>query len=543
MKKPYAFLLVTSFVMVFPGPIHEGPQFKRNEVGEMSAPIATTLRVDANYGKMPLYFIPNQGQMDKQVVYYVQGKDRTLYFTDEGITLALTKPTDKCINSSRLDPKGLFRDIQEDDLRSQKSGVERSEKSSGERWVVKLDFVGANKYVTPIGEQETGGIVSYFKGKPEEWHAGLPTYSKILYPNLWPGIDLVYYGTVNRLKYEFIVHPGADPSKIRLAYRGVESVSVDGDGRLQVNTPVGSFSDDVPVAYQEIGGTQHGVSLFYKLDASVEMKRTEGSRAFPGENLEWRDLSRFQSAHRREESKIHGCAYGFEVGRYDHSRTLVLDPALLVYCGYIGGSSSETGYGIAVDGAGNAYITGRTLSAGATFPVTVGPDLTFNGEDDAFVAKVNSAGTALVYCGYIGGSSYDNGNAIAVDGAGNAYVTGSTSSSGATFPVTVGPDLTFNGTTDSDAFVAKVNSAGTALVYCGYIGGRNSEAGSGIAVDGAGNAYVTGDTFSTQSTFPAFPVKVGPDLTHNGAMRCLRRQGQCRGHGPCLLRVHRRLFI
>ena len=107
--------------------------------------------------------------------------------------------------------------------------------------MVKLEFVGADKDVKPVGEAETGAVVSYFKGKPEDWHAGLPTYSKIIYPNLWPGIDLVYYGTVNRLKYEFIVHPGRDPSKIRLAYRGAESVSVDGEGRLKVDHPSRRF--------------------------------------------------------------------------------------------------------------------------------------------------------------------------------------------------------------------------------------------------------------------------------------------------------------
>ncbi len=194
-------------------------------------------------------------------------------------------------------------------------------------------------------------------------------------------------------------------------------------------------------------------------------------------------------------------------------RRSTLPAPTLVYCGYIGGNDEDQGNGIAVDSSGNAYVTGYTYSTQATFPVTVGPDLTFNspGLSDAFVAKVNAAGTALVYCGYIGGSDDDFGNAIAVDSSGNAYVTGQTYSTEATFPETVGPDLTSNGL--SDAFVAKVNAAGTALVYCGYIGGSNDDQGNGIAVDGSGNAYVTGFTASTQATFP---VTVGPDLTSNG---------------------------
>jgi hypothetical protein len=184
----------------------------------------------------------------------------------------------------------------------------------------------------------------------------------------------------------------------------------------------------------------------------------------------------------------------------------------LVYAGYIGGTGDEVGYGIAVDSAGNAYVTGYTNSTEPSFPVTVGPSLTFNGFADAFVAKVNPTGTALVYAGYIGGSGDDVGNGIAVDASGNAYVTGNTNSTEATFPVTGGPDLTYNGGT-YDAWVAKVNAAGSALVYCGYIGGGGIDVGNGIAVDIFGNAYVVGSTNSTEATFP---VTVGPDLTYNG---------------------------
>jgi hypothetical protein len=101
-----------------------------------------------------------------------------------------------------------------------------------------------------MGVEETGAVISYFKGKPEEWKTGLPTYSKIIYQDLWPGIDLLYYGTVDRMKYEFIVHPGADPSMIRFAYRGASAVEVTEDGRLAVTTPAGGFEDDVPVAWQ-----------------------------------------------------------------------------------------------------------------------------------------------------------------------------------------------------------------------------------------------------------------------------------------------------
>ena len=294
------------------------------------------------------------------------------------------------------------------------------------------------------------------------------------YPDLWPGIDLVYSGDTSLLKYTFMVQPGADPGQIRLAYDGASALTLNEGGQLEVSTPVGGFIDDRPVAYQDVGGERLPVDSSYALD---------------------------EEAH----------SYGFEVGSYDPGELLVIDPVVLVYCGYIGGLGVDVGNGIAVDGSGCAYVTGYTNSDEATFPVTVGPDTSHNLDLDAFVAKVNASGTGLDYCGYIGGSADDWGRGIAVDGSDCAYVTGRTYSDEATFPVKVGPDLTYNGS--SDVFVAKVSANGTGLDYCGYIGGSAVEWGGGIAVDGSDCAYVTGSTSSNQTTFP---VKVGPDLSYSG---------------------------
>jgi hypothetical protein len=363
----------------------------------------------------------------------------------------------------------------------------RSRRDQG-RFAVKLDFVGANADVRPSGEEKTGAVISYFKGKPEEWKTGLPTYSRIVYKDLWPGIDVTYYGTVDRMKYEFVVHPGSDPSLIRLAYRGASAVEVNGEGRLEVRTPAGDLEDDRPVGYQEIEGKRTDVALSYLLEEQATKEPGLGG----------------------EEAVTKSFIYGFEVGDYDRTKPLVLDPAVLVYCGFIGGSGVDGGTGIAVDGSGNAYVTGQTSSTQTTFPVIGGPDLTYNGGGDAFVAKVNASGTALAYCSYIGGDYDDRGNSIAVDSSGNAYITGNTVSTQPSLPVNVGPDLTYNGSLD--AFVAKVNASGTALVYCGYIGGSGEEWGNCIAVDGSGNAYVTGRTDSTQTTFP---IIGGLDPTYN----------------------------
>jgi hypothetical protein len=463
-------------------------------------------KIETDYGKMPLYFIPNRGQMDEQVAYYVQGKDKTLYFTPGGITFALTMPAQEGEVTSRLDPARSTLNLPEQRSKAQEAGSKEANGGLGrgtEHWVVKLEFAGADKSVKPVGEAETGAVVSYFKGKPEEWRTGLPTYSKIIYPNLWPGIDLVYYGTVNRLKYEFVVHPGADPSKIRLAYRGAQTVSVDGEGRLEVMTPAGKFQDDKPIAYQEIEGKRIDIDLSYELEGFME-KGIGGSElrhpATPKELL----VTPISEAYE----------YGFEIGTYIRTLPLIIDPAVLIYCGYIGGDSGEIGSGIAVDSYGNEYIVGETNSTEATFPIAAGPYLTFSGDAesgvfDAFVAKVNAAGSSLVYCGYIGGERGARGNGIAVDGSGNAYITGETLSDEKTFPVFIGPDLTVN--EYINAFAAKINASGTGLDYCGYIGGHSS--GNGIAVDGSGNAYITGQTASDEKTFP---VVVGPDLTFNG---------------------------
>ena len=173
----------------------------------------------------------------------------------------------------------------------------------------------------------------------------------------------------------------------------------------------------------------------------------------------------------------------------------------LAYAGFLGGSGNDAGHSIAVDGAGNAYVTGYTDSAAATFPETTGVfQATNGGGADAFVAKVNPTGSALVYAGFLGGSGTDVGNGIAVDGAGNAYVTGYTDSAAATFPETTGVFQATNAG-GTDAFVAKVGPAGSSLAF-GFLGGSGTENGRGIALDGAGNAYVTGDTDSTAATFP-----------------------------------------
>ena len=405
------------------------------------------------YGQLPLYFIENQGQLDSQVSYYIQGRDKSIYFTPAGVTFALRGP----------DPEALEEESPVSRI-SYRAGSRwgRGASEVARRWVVKLDFVGANADVRPRGEEPTPAIVSYFKGPREEWKVGLPTYAGLIYEDLWPGIDLIYTGTVDRLKYTFLVKPGADPDQIRLAYRGAE-VQLNEGGQL--STPLGGFQDDKPYVYQEDDGQREGVAAAYIL-------KGEGG----GE----------------------GQVYGFRVGAYNPGLPLVIDPAVLVYAGYIGGAGFDEGRGIAVDHSGNAYVTGLTSSL--DFPTANALQPAFGGfQFDAFVAKLDPTGSALVYSTFLGGSRNDVCNAIAVDVVGNAYVTGQTFS--IDFPTMnplypAGPGGIFG----RDAFVAKLDATGSTLIYSTYLAGSGNDSGDAIAVDVGGNAYVAGVT--TALDFP-----------------------------------------
>jgi hypothetical protein len=381
-----------------------------------------------------LAFEPNRGQADPRIDFSVKAGGASVYFTDRGVTNVLARA------------------------------------EGGGAWVVKQRFVGTAG-TEPRALARAPGTVSYFRGSPEDWITDIPTHQAIVYRDLWPGIDMVWRGLRGALEYRFVVHPGADPSRIRLTTDGATGISVGTKGALQLKTPAGDLSYAAPVAYQPGADGRAAVGSAFAL---------------------------------------RGDKYGFHVGRYDATRTLVIDPTI-VYAGYIGGSGNDWANGVAVDSSGAAYVAGRTSSTAATFPVAGGPDLSHNGGFDAFVAKVSPSGASLAYAGYIGGSSVDQGLGVAVDSSGAAYVAGFTESTEATFPVTGGPDLIYNGS--QDAFVAKVAPSGASLDYAGYIGGASTDQGSGIAVDSSGAAYVAGLTSSGPGTFP---VIGGPDLTHNG---------------------------
>ena len=405
----------------------------------------------------PLYFVENLGQLPEPASYVVEGRDKTVLFDAQGLTYVIGPSAG---NASAT-------------LRAAWTSS-ASARPTADRWAVRLDFLNANPQVRPIGRKREEAVFSYFAGPRENWATGATAYAEILYQDLWPGIDLVYAASGSRLKHTFVVEPGADPSRISLAYEGAD-VGIDHAGRLRVATPTGSFHDEKPVAQQRLAGRDLDIPVSYELLA------TEQDRSI----------------------------YSFRIGEHDSSAPLIIDPSVFIYSGYITPAESADRVAIALDGEGNAYIVGGTSALGFLPPLVPGP-VGDAGTTDAFVAKVSADGSALLALSRIGGSMNDRAQDISVDADGNIYITGTTDSPD--FPVAVGPDLSYNGGF-RDAFVAKLNSDLTALTYSGFVGGDSREFGLDVAVDAQGAAYIVGQTFSVDGAFPRI---VGPDLTFNG---------------------------
>jgi hypothetical protein len=384
-----------------------------------------------SYGKLPLQFEQNQGQTDKSARFLARGPGYSLYLTTGEAVLMLSKPAA--------------------DARAPAKSV-----------AIRMGLVDAAPKPVVTGRDELPGKTNYFIGRdPAKWRTHVPTYAKVHYRNVYPGIDLVYYGKQRQLEYDFVVAPGADPKKIVLGFKGADKLEIDARGDLVLHTADGDVRQHKPVVYQEVDGNRQEIAGSYV---------------------------------RKSANRV-----GFHVAAYDASRPLVIDP-VLVYSTYLGGGGVDGAGRIAVDVRGNAYVVGNT---GSPFPTTPGAfQGTPRGSFDAFVAKFDSTGS-LVYSTYLGGAGFDTGTAIAVDHRGNAYVTGVTSS--ADWPTTPGAfQPSFAGPSFFDAFVAKLDPSGSGLVYSTYLGGNGIDQASGIAVDADDSAYVTGSTTSTN-----FPTTAG----------------------------------
>jgi len=350
-------------------------------------------KVMNNVSSMPLTFTENQGQWDDKVLFNANAGGATMWFTKDGPTYQFTR-------SIHRDGEAI------DNLSDPLNHLNDQVLDSIESIIIKASFVGANLNPQMVGAEIMEYKCNYFIGNdPNEWHTDVPNYKAIIYEDIYSGINLKYYGNGNQMEYDFIVSPGTDPSQIAVQYDGAESISINTDGELVVKTEWGEVIEQRPIIYQ----TQNGIR-----------KTIKGEFNLTGNN-----------------------SFGFSLGSsYDSTLPLVIDP-VLAYSTYLGAFNIDVGHAVAVDGSGSAYITGRTYSS--DFP-TEGEYQIYQGNGDAFVAKLNNSGNGLVYSTYLGGSADELSRDIAVDGSGNVYITGQTYSTD--FP-TVGEYQIYQGNGDA----------------------------------------------------------------------------------------------
>jgi RHS repeat-associated protein len=390
----------------------------------------------SSFGQVPLSFEVNAGQAgDPSVRFLSHGPGFSLWSTGDSLVFA----------TPHNDPQ--------------------SGQTTG-RDVFRMQFVGANPDAEVVGLDQLPSRSNYFIGNdPTNWHTDVPQYGQVQYQNLYPGIDLVlrsHSATDRSFEYDFVVHPGADPSAIHMQWQGLAGLGTDSQGHLLLQTSGGTVVQDAPVLIQNSGATQKNVA---------------GSVVLLGNN-----------------------ETGFHVtGSYDTSQDLVIDPQVN-FASYLGGSSDDKGYSIAVDSSGDSYVSGTTQSS--NFPTVNGFTVSGNAGTYAFISKVSPDGTGLVYSTYLGGTSTTSSTAVAVDLGGSAYVAGYTSS----IDLVTTPGAYNTSNTSATSFVTKLNASGDALSYSTYFG-ADSTVINAIAVDQNGVAYLTGQTGA--GIMLAFPTTTG----------------------------------
>jgi hypothetical protein len=470
----------------------------------------------SSFASLPVEFEENQGQHDPAIRYLARARGYQMYLTSDGpvIVFSRSKPSDD---------------------------VKRS--------AIQMRFGGANETPELVGQERSEHKTNYFVGDhPSDYRTDIPNYARVLYRQVYPGIDVAFYGRNGAVEYDLLLRPGADPGRIEMDFAGAEKLELDASGDLLIHTGAGVLTQHRPAVFQERDGAREAVAADYRV--------------------------------------VDGNKVRLQVASYDPGRTLTVDP-ILSYSTYIGsfnGGSSDL-RGVAVDPAGNAYVVGTT--AATDWPVASAYQSSRAGANDIVVAKINPQGTGLVYSTYLGGrNSNSSANAISIDASGNAYIAGTTTSN--SYPTTknvfsgaingggavvtklnaAGNGLVFStylknaggtpygvasdssgnvvvaGTTRSGTltttsgalqtttgatttgFISKLSPTGSALVFSTYLGGSVNDNVNGLALDPSGNIYVTGDTASNnfpvtagafQSTtpgpHPAFVAKINPTGT------------------------------
>ncbi len=492
------------------------------------------------YARLPLRFEPNAGQTDAHVLFAAHGAGYGLFLTAGAATLVLAAPLTPTAPPTAT--AGLT------------SALPLPTPALPLRAAVRLRLVGADPAARLVGQGALPGVASYLLGRdPRAWRTGLPTYSQVAATGVYSGIDLTYDGTQGRLEYSFVVAPGADPGAIGLAVDGARGLALDASGALTVTTAAGPLAQAAPLAYQEVGGRRVPVAVRLALSGASGFGFVMGTydHRLPlvidpvlgyGTYLGGggADQGNAVAVDRRGDAYVAGQTASTALvtvtgalsptyggGGYDAFVTEV-NPAGtgLVYSTYLGGSGTDVAAGVAVDARGDAYVTGHTNSP--NFPLARAYQASLGGgSDDAFLTELGPGGTAVVYSTYLGGTNSDEATGVALDGAGDALVEGTTYS--VDFPATAGALRTANPNGGPTAFVARVNPAasGTAsLVYGTYLGGSGPTHGMAVAADAAGDGYVTGDTYgptfplsnayqsAAGNTWYAFASKLSPDGSH-----------------------------
>ncbi len=403
--------------------------------------------IAAEYSSLPVRFELNVGQSDARVQFLTRANGYTLFLTPSESVMVFAGRAIRSTEKPAAQADGSGKSTEAPELTAS---------------VLRMGFVGANPKPQVEGLEPLPGITNYFIGKdPAKWHTDITSFAKVRYSVIYPGIDLIYYSRNRNVEYDFVLSPGADPSLIRLKLDGAEPALVTAAGELLLKVPGGTLRQQAPVIYQ------NG-------PAGVEL--VSGGYVVRDDEI------------------------GFLIGKFDPNRPLIIDP-VLSYSTYLGGSGFDQANAISVGATGDAYITGVTSSI--NFPIQGSPSSVFHGGQDLFVTKMSLSGSTLTYSTYIGGVGTDIANDIVVSGAGTAYITGSTTS--IDYPVVTPAMAAQVGGTD--AFLTKLTSAGNGIVYSTYWGSTGFEEGTGVAVDPADNAYISGNTsapnFPTQTPFQA----------------------------------------
>ena len=457
----------------------ELPEMTARRVTENQERLATAL------AQLPLHFEANHGQAAEDAQFVASGAGFAASFTQQGVLIELLTKRGKAQSASvsSFDPCKSLRCLEDRAHSSspiQSTGVPQTlayaEANSTGR-LLKISWENGNVSAPLRGVGAMSGRVNYLTGNdPAAWHRDVPLFERVVYEQIRPGVDLVFYGQQQQMEFDLIVRPGASPNDVVMRINGADDVALSEQGELRITADGETLIWKRPVVYQN---TYHHVYQGAYQDAVASSPRG-------AERIEIAGAYQLTS-----ENGIHRVS--FNVGDYDHTQTLVIDP-VLTHSSYLGGNGQDQIQGVGVDAQGNIYVTGATSSA--NFPTASAFRSTKSTGADMFISKIDPTGTRLIYSTFLGGNGDDSAQRLAVGSDGSVTVAGYTSSND--FPTSTPAQTNTGG--GFDAAIARLNAAGSALIYSSYLGGTGEDVALAVALDSTGAAYVTGYTKS--ANFP-----------------------------------------